>query len=393
MPALQVEDFKFDGVLGSTGAKIKQLGTNHFGITTDSAPTNPQWSNMLQFEITGNAKGNALHLDVDFPGGNGYAFNSNFGSISYDLENWRPIHWLYGAAHKVPVDSLIFPVFTSDRVWYGNQIPLPFEQIEKKLEIYAEAENVTLHKICDSVEGRGVYRLEITALENEEHAHYFANHHPGEANAQRRIMSGIEWLLSPEAEKFRKNHTFHCIPIMAPDGPSNGWRRCNAEGGDMFRTYNMPGVSTGVEYAKEGVAGQRDLEALAAKGTLRTAWFHHTWNGAVEPIMLPTGKIAEPGNFEKIRQAFADNDPRGLIKPIKQLVKLTVEESKNCEYMRATHMRPHEERYCSWCTGAHRHLDITTILAEGGADIYDAESNAYTGTVMMRSLAAYYGKL
>lgn len=48
---LAVEDFQFDGPLGSDGATIERLGENHFKISLGHAPQQPTWCNMLYFQI------------------------------------------------------------------------------------------------------------------------------------------------------------------------------------------------------------------------------------------------------------------------------------------------------------------------------------------------------
>ncbi|WP_178095818.1 hypothetical protein, partial [Pseudomonas sp. Kh7] len=43
---LSVDDFKFDGPLGSHGAQIERVGRNHFHVTLGHAPEQPTWCNM-----------------------------------------------------------------------------------------------------------------------------------------------------------------------------------------------------------------------------------------------------------------------------------------------------------------------------------------------------------
>lgn len=54
---LTVDDFSFEGPLGSAGAKIEKLDTNHFKIVLDHAPGHPEWANMAQFTVLRHAKG------------------------------------------------------------------------------------------------------------------------------------------------------------------------------------------------------------------------------------------------------------------------------------------------------------------------------------------------
>jgi len=86
---LSVEDFTFDGPLRSEGARIEKLGVNHFKVILGGAPKHSSWPNKLNCQITRNAKGHALRLDVTSPGGNKYAFNEYFQSYLYDGKTWH----------------------------------------------------------------------------------------------------------------------------------------------------------------------------------------------------------------------------------------------------------------------------------------------------------------
>jgi hypothetical protein len=53
---LSVDDFCFEGPLGSRGASIEKLGPEHFKVNLARVPEKPEWSNMLQFTLLRNAK-------------------------------------------------------------------------------------------------------------------------------------------------------------------------------------------------------------------------------------------------------------------------------------------------------------------------------------------------
>ena len=80
---LSVEDFSFEGPLGSQGTTLRRLGRNHFIATLGAAPGHPEWGNKLQFTIERHARGNALQLDVEFPSP-AMSLNEYFASYSYD---------------------------------------------------------------------------------------------------------------------------------------------------------------------------------------------------------------------------------------------------------------------------------------------------------------------
>ena len=66
-PELAVEDFSFEGTLGSAGTTLRRVGRNHFVATLGAAPNHPEWCNKIQFTIAQHALGNALRLEVEFP--------------------------------------------------------------------------------------------------------------------------------------------------------------------------------------------------------------------------------------------------------------------------------------------------------------------------------------
>ncbi|NLB42558.1 MAG: hypothetical protein GX815_09935 [Clostridiales bacterium] len=88
---LQVEDFSFEGELGSEGACIEQVGHNHFKIILSSPAHGEGCPNRLQFTVRQNAKGNNLRLDVSFNHTKSLRFDEYFCSWSYDKKNWHPI--------------------------------------------------------------------------------------------------------------------------------------------------------------------------------------------------------------------------------------------------------------------------------------------------------------
>ena len=157
-----MDDFKFDGPLGSQGASIERIGENHFKISLGHAPKQPTWCNMLYFQIVRNAKGNSLRLDVEFKGGDAYRFNHNSATWSHDAETWRAINWCDPAHPEKRGDSLLFPVFSEDVVFYGAQVPLSFEKMEELIGTWMRHPHVTTHVLGESLGGRKLYRLEIT---------------------------------------------------------------------------------------------------------------------------------------------------------------------------------------------------------------------------------------
>lgn len=375
---LTTEDFRFDGPLGSEGAQIAYIDTNYFKITLDNAPNQPGWPNKLNFEILQNAKGNDLTLEVEFEGGPGMSFNEYAQSWSYDGTDWNPVHWKYGRNESPQYDILTLPIFEEDRVFVGTQVPMSFKDAEALKMKWAEHPDAILHTIGESIQGRPLYRLEITdssspdARENR-WVHYFANQHPGEHNSQWRMAGMVDWILSEEGEDFRQRNISHFIFFMSPDAPTHGWYRVNQEGVDMNRSYRSEG-SNREEQTHEAYFWQKDLEELmASEAPVTTIWAMHTWQGIVEPLLREgpeMGSVLEP--WTEFRDILKQNDPDTLIKP------LAVREG----------MPGYGS--VSWTEGPHEQFGITAILCEGAGAFYTKEKNIESGEVLIKSIAEYY---
>jgi len=374
---LSVEDFTFDCPLGSQGATIEKVATNHFKVTLGHAPEHDDWCNKLQFRITRHAKGNSLRLDVVFPGGPRYSLNEYFHSWSYDGKNWQPVQWTHGRQVSKQSDTLMLPEFTEDTIFVGHQVPMSYEDMVEMIELWQQSPYVKVHILGQSLGGRNLYRLEITDPdsphpESARWVHYFANQHPGEHNSQWRMVGMIDWLLSDEASDFRTRSICHFIIMMSPDAPSNGWYRVNAQGVDMNRSYRAEG-SDAEEQAHEAYICQRDLEQLmASEAPVTTVWSMHTWGGIVEPICTPGPEMGtEVGPWTDLRDIIERNDPQDLVKPL------------------STRTEP---KYGgkSWTDGPYAQFGITVFLCEGAGAIYTKQENLDSGVVLIKGLAEYY---
>lgn len=162
------------------------------------------------------------------------------------MEHWNPVHWNAGYRVSPERDTLVFPVFEHDMVYVGHQVPVSYEQIEEFIGEIAADENVVVHTLGKSLGGRNLYRVTITDQSgivpaSNKSVHYSINSHPGEHNAQWRMIGKIEWLLSEEGKSFRERSVNHFILMMSPDAPHHGWYRVNAQGIDMNRSYSPEG--------------------------------------------------------------------------------------------------------------------------------------------------------
>ena len=374
---LSTEDFTFDGPFGSQGATIERVGTNHFKVVLGHAPEHPTWCNMLGFQILRNAKGNRLRLDVYFYGGDAYRFNHySYSSWSYNGIDWHPIKWEKETKVSSKGDTLLFPEFEEDTVYFGHQVPMSYENVVEMMERWDQHPHTTVHILGESLKGRNIYRLEITDPQSHHPrdrcwVHYFGNQHPGEHNAQWRMAGMIDWLLSDAGSDCRRRSISHFVLMMYPDGPSHGWYRVGVQGVDGNRSYLVSGADK-QKQAHEAYVTQKDLEKLmVSEAPVTDLWSMHTWGGIVEPIMHPgpeMGTVLPP--WTTLRDVIKQNDPDHLVKPL------------------AIREEPGDTSH--WNSGPHVQFGITTVLCEGAGSIITRKDNVTSGAVLMKSLAGYY---
>lgn len=374
---LSVDDFSFDGPLGSAGARIEEVGRNHFRVHLGHAPQQPGWPNKVNFRILRHARGNQLRLDVVFPQGTNYAFNEYHQSFSYDGRHWHPIAWEKGYRAAPLDDTLVFPPFTSDEVFVGTQVPMSWEDALALIARWKESPHVAVHTVGQTLGGRDMVRLEITDGGSphpraQRWVHYFANQHPGEHNSQWRLAGLVDWLLSEEGADVRRRQIVHVVMMMSPDAPSSGWYRVNAQGVDMNRSYRPAGANADVQ-AHEAFVWQRDFEALmASDAPVTTIWAIHTWPGIVEPRITPGPELGNDlGTWTDLRDVMIEADPLGLIEPLVQ--------TGGPQYGST-----------SWTDGPHVQFGITSVLCEGGAVLQTRQLNEASGAAIIRALGRFY---
>ena len=374
---LTCDDFSFYGPLGSPGASIVKIGPSHFRVEIPLAYKNPQWTNMLQFTITDHAMGNSLQIEA---GETGFSSNEmglrKFGSWSYDMQNWHPIQ-----AKKVNgVRTLVFPEFTQNRVYFGGEVPMSYEQYENMIHDWSKHPHANLKVIGKSIEGRKLYRLSITdpnspLAPEKRRGHHFVNQHCYEYNAMWRIAGMIDWLLGDEGADCRKGHIAHFVVMMNVDGPSHGFARVNCEGIDMNRSYSHMG-SDRQKQAIEAYYVQKDLEEINAKTPLTTTWSMHTWDGKKIDLLARQGKDMdkqqELGGMDRFIETIKRNDVKSQFNPV-QNITTTWKLNPEC-----------------WCSGTHMQFGVTAFCCEGGGDMYTKDENLHVGKVLMKTLYHYY---
>lgn len=372
---LSVDDFSFQGPLGSEGARIEKLDHNHFKVVLARAPGHPEWSNMLQFTILRNAKGNRLRLDIDAQ--NNENGMRSFCSWSYDGKDWQPIRRPQSKQGSKTARALLFPEFVHDRVYVGGEVPMSYEDHVDLLRQFEKHPHATLYELGKSPRGRTVYRLSISDTaspypRSKRWVHHVVNQHCYEYNAQWRIVGMIHWLLSDEGADCRRRQIGHFVVMMNVDGPSAGYGRVNTQGIDMNRSYSATGTDE-AKQAREAYLVQQDLEELmASEAPVTTTWSMHTWAGPKVEIMLRPGPEmgSSLGPWTELRDVIRRSDTREEFKPL---------------YVLTSPLSP-----THWCSGTHQQFGVSAFCCEGAGEMFTKEENLRAGAVLMKSLADYY---
>jgi polygalacturonase/lysophospholipase L1-like esterase len=369
---LSVDDFDFNGILGSDGARLERLGPNHFKIHLAEAPGHRNRFNMCQLVIKQNARGNTLRLDGIAKG------VRQFCSWSYDSQTWHPILPEKITENGKTFRTFIFPAFEQDQVYVGGEIPMPYGKLVELRQKWAKHPHATLHNIGKSLEDRTICRLTITDPDSpvalpQRWGHHVVNQHCYEYNAMWRIAGMIDWLLSDEGSQARQRNVWHFVVQMNVDGPHNGWGRINRQGIDLNRAYSVSGWKNNPAHESQVV--QRDLEQLANSQTaLTTTWSMHTWSGErIEPMLRPgpeMGKLVGP--WTELRDTLKRNDTKNQSKPLRALTSKT----------NPTH----------WCSGTYLQLKVSAFCVEGAAENFTRQGNMETGALLIKSISEFYGQ-
>ena len=409
---LSVEDFKFDGPLGSAGARIEKVGRNDFTITVGHPPDRTAWPNHLQFQILRNAKGNDLHITRRFDAISEYKpFKYPYGiggpsCLSYDDgKTWEKITWrkYKDKLDKNPDDKtathtveMLFPVFEQDTVWFGHEVPMSYEDMLKLVAGWKKNPAVKVQVIGQSLGKRDLIRMEVTDPRSPypragRWVHYFANQHPGEYNAMWRMVGMIDWLLSDAGADTRKRFICHFIIMMSPDGPSAGWHRTNAQGKDMNRSYCDQGANLATQ-AHEAYLCQKDLESIMASDCpVTTISDMHTCGGNIRLRIYPgpeTGNLVGPPS--QLAGILTRLDPTNAL--VRPLICRGEKMPPRSKWRPLPPDKPprYSEGNGFWDEGPRDQFGITAFEVEGGGSFSTKKEALDSGVVFIQALAEYY---
>lgn len=364
---LTVDDFVFDGQYASLDGSVEELGPNHFRVRGGR-----------YFEIHGGLRGNVVTLDVSVLGA--YP-NGHVTLLAYSTDNRH----FTTVEHEILSEGggrVVIGPFGADDLYVGGQIPMSPTAAKSYMDEWATdaatAEYLQIFEIGESVEGRPLYRMEITdphspVPRQDRWVHWISSAHPHEGKARWRIYGAIEWLLSDEGADARRRGIYHFSFMMSPDTVRNGRSRFNMQGIDMNRTYRVAGSSLS-EQAQEGYYFQREIERIMATDEPLTTFADmHVWGGLIEPMVrlgpeFGTGP-GQLGPWTALRDLMAAHDPGGLSKPV---------------------ARRTNTAYTLWDGGVWRQFGITSWLIEGGGALRTQEENIESGRIYMRAINDFY---
>uniref|UniRef100_A0A3Q3X522 Cytosolic carboxypeptidase 1 n=1 Tax=Mola mola TaxID=94237 RepID=A0A3Q3X522_MOLML len=157
--------------------------------------------------------------------------------------------------------SLTFSINFShkdDVCYFAYHYPYTFSTLKmhlSKLEALRTPQIYLRHDIlCETLGGNCCPLLTITAMpesNSSDHICQFRNRplvfltarvHPGETNASWIMKGTLEFLMgtSPLAASLREAYIFKIVPMLNPDGVTNGNHRCSLSGEDLNRQWQNP---------------------------------------------------------------------------------------------------------------------------------------------------------
>ena len=148
--------------------------------------------------------------------------------------------WLrHSVAADAPADTVRIRVDlrAGESVAVSRMRPLPYSEILQRLQVWNVHPLVRQGLLGTSFQRRSIPLVEIG--DGPTRILVLAGQHPAEFGGIQAVMGVGEWLLSqvPEARALRRQHTFYLLPLLNPDGNVEGRTGYNAEGIDLYRSF------------------------------------------------------------------------------------------------------------------------------------------------------------
>ncbi len=237
---------------------VAQTGPAAFDLTIrkDHQSDFYQW---FHFRLSG-AAGHSCTLRIVNAGGAAYpyAWAGYRACYSEDRQTWTRLE-----THYADGVLTINVTPTLNAGWIAYFAPYSMERHHDLIARMAVRPGVTLSMLGETLDGQPLDCLSITDAETPARKLWLiARQHPGETMAEWWMEGLLERLTDPAdalARKLRRQHVFHIVPNMNPDGSRRGHLRTNAVGTNLNREWQTPTLERSPEV-------YRVLEAMHRTG-------------------------------------------------------------------------------------------------------------------------------
>ncbi|VAV88236.1 Zinc carboxypeptidase domain protein [hydrothermal vent metagenome] len=197
-----------------------------------------QW---FHFRLSG-AKDINCQMHIENAGGSAYVAGwKNYQAVaSYDRQFWFRVDTDFDGQN---LSIQLQPEY--DTVWLAYFAPFSHEQHQNLLAEVQAAEQVELHRLGETLDGRDLDLLQFhcTGKTAAKKLWLIARQHPGESMAEWWMEGFLARLVDetdPVAREIRAKADVFVVPNMNPDGSFRGHLRTNAAGANLNREWEAP---------------------------------------------------------------------------------------------------------------------------------------------------------
>ena len=167
-----------------------------------------------------------------------YSDNPDVTEILYscDGEDWN----------RIKEHTYVYPEYSFTETFPCNvvQIANIFPYTYTKAMKYIEGKSSSYAKtsvLGKSTDGRDIKMIEITNFgiddDNKKQIYVIARQHAGETLSSYSVEGMIDFLTKNENREYRDKFHYYIVPIMNPDGVSDGWSRADTNYQDLNRAW------------------------------------------------------------------------------------------------------------------------------------------------------------
>ena len=222
---------------GFSGARLNdcvQLESNRFRavIRPENTPINN--SAWYAFKVTSDQE-QTITVQLTYENGT----HRYRPKVSHDGARWKPLDPdAYETAPKKKEVTLQLKV-GPDPLWVAGQEMIGVRELNEWIDRLAKLPFAKKSILGPSVEGRPIYKLELTEAAEPENVMIVGRQHPPEVTGSIGLMTFVETLTRDDelARKFRAAFRVIIVPLVNPDGVEHGHWRHNVNGVDLNRDW------------------------------------------------------------------------------------------------------------------------------------------------------------